>query len=193
MRQILSAVLLLCCSLCNGQDKPGPFANRVTSTIDSTRVGELVLVQKFMVNVPVQAVWDAFTTKEGWESAFVAKAEIDFRIGGVIKSSYDKNATIGDSTTIVNHIINYVPRKVLTLQAEIADNFPEFMKSEAKQFYNIVYFRAIDKTTTHVESYGVGYKNTPKYLSLLNFFVSGNDMSYVNLIKYLETGEKVKY
>lgn len=193
MRQIVSAALLVCCSLCYSQDKPDVYKHRVTSTIDSSKVGELVLIQEFMVNVPVQAVWNAFTSKEGWESAFVAKSEIDFRIGGTIKSSYDKNTTIGDSTTIVNNIINYVPRKVLTLQAEIADNFPDFMKSEAKHLYNVVYFRAIDANTTKVESYGIGYKNTPKFLSLLNFFVSGNDMSYVNLIKYLETGEKVKF
>ena len=32
--------------------------------------------------------------------------------------------------TIVTHIINYVPRRLLTLQAEITDNFPEFMKSQ---------------------------------------------------------------
>lgn len=86
------------------------------------------------------------------------------------------------------NIINYVPQKILTLQAEITDNFPEFMKSEAEDFYNIIYFRSLDDNQTGVESYGIGYKNNPKYLSLLGYFVKANEMSSLNLIKYLETG-----
>ncbi|RLD66569.1 MAG: hypothetical protein DRI84_04480 [Bacteroidetes bacterium] len=131
--------------------------------------------------------------KKGWESAFVSLAEIDFKVGGTIKTSYSKNATIGDSTTIVNHIVNYVPKKILTLQPEISENFPEFMKKESKGFYNVVYFTEISKNETRVESYGIGYKNNSKYLSLLKFFIKGNEDSYLNLINYLENGVKVKY
>lgn len=81
----------------------------------------------------------------------------------------------------------------MTLQAEISENFPEFMKKEAKDFYNVIYFSEVSSHKTKVESYGIGYKNNPKFLSLLKFFISANEMSYINLIKYLETGEKVKY
>lgn len=166
---------------------------RIVSTIDSTYSNEIVLIQEFTVNVPLDSVWNAFTTKRGWESAFVAIAEIDFKVGGSIKTSYNKNAKIDDSTTIVNHIVNYVPKKILTLQPEISENFPEFMKKESKDFYNIVYFEEIDKRKTKIISFGIGYKNTPKYLSLMKFFIQGNEHSYLNLIKYLETGEKVKF
>lgn len=170
-----------------------PSEKRVISKIDSTHHNEIVLIQEFTVNVALDSVWNAFTTKKGWESAFVAISEVDLKVGGTIKSSYNKNAKIGDSTTIVNHIVNYVPKKILTLQPEISDNFPDFMKKESKDFYNVIYFKAISEYKTKVESYGIGYKNNPKYLSLLKFFIKGNEDSYLNLIKYLETGEKVKY
>lgn len=166
---------------------------RVISTIDSTYDNEIVLIQAFIVNVPIDSVWNTFTTKEGWESVFVPIAEIDFRINGTIKTSYNKDATIGDSTTIVNNIINYVPNKVLTLQPEISDHFPEFMKKESKNFYNVIYFSEISSSKTKVESYGIGYRNNSKYLSLLNFFIEGNEMSFMNLITYLETGKKVEH
>ena len=80
--------------------------NRIVSTIDSTYKNEIVLIQEFTVNVALDSVWNAFTTKRGWESAFVAIAEIDLKMGGSIKTSYNKNAKIGDNSTIVNHIVN---------------------------------------------------------------------------------------
>lgn len=189
----LILLTLISSSFVFGQNKTIIKKDRIVSTIDSTYNNDIVLIQEFTVNVPLDSVWNAFTTKRGWESAFVAISEIDFKIGGTIKSSYDKNAKIGDSTTIVNHIVNYVPKKLLTLQAEITENFPEFMQKEAKDFYNVIYFEEIGEEKTNVKSYGIGYKNTPKFISLLKFFIQGNEQSYLNLIKYLETGEKVKY
>ncbi|MFP2996339.1 SRPBCC domain-containing protein [Spongiivirga sp. MCCC 1A20706] len=167
--------------------------NRVESTIDSTHTGNIVLIQKFYIKAPLEDVWNVFTTKKGWESVFVPLAEVDFKIGGSIRSSYDKNATIGDSSTIVNNIINFVPKKVITLQAELSPHFPEFMKKDAQDFYNIIYFDEINASNTEVTSYGIGYKNTRKYKELLHFFIKGNEAGYLNLIKYLETGEKVKF
>ncbi len=194
MKNIIFLIFaLLLCSFLFSQKDTTLLEKRVISKIDSTHNNEIVLIQEFMVNVHLDSVWNAFTTKKGWESAFVAISEIDLRIGGTIKSSYNKNATIGDSTTIVNHIVNFVPKKILTLQAELSDHFPEFMKEDSKHFYNVIYFKAISEHKTKVESYGIGYKNTPKYLSLLKFFIKGNEDSYLNLIRYLETGEKVKF
>lgn len=161
-------------------------SKRVKSTIDSTYQNELVLIQEFTVNAPIHAVWEAYTSKEGWENWSVPLAAIDFRIGGTIKTNYEPNGQIGDSTTIVTHIINYVPFRLLTLQAEITDNFPEFMKSEAKNFYNVIYFDEVEPERTHVKSFGIGYRNTPKYLELLKFFIPANEKTLMNLILYLE-------
>ncbi len=175
------------------QDDAKASTTRVSSTIDSSAINELVLIQEFDVKVPIQAVWEAYTTKQGWEGAFVALAEIDLKVGGTIKTSYDKNATIGDSSTIILHLINYVPQKLITLQAELSPHFPELIKKNEKDLYNVIYFEAIEDSLTRVTSYGIGYKNTPEFLSLMKFFIQGNEMSYLNLIKYLETGETAKY
>ena len=190
---IITLISVLSFTFTFGQNETKTTQLRIVSTIDSTYNNEIVLIQKFTVNVPLDSVWNAYTTKKGWESAFVSIAEIDFKVGGTIKTSYSKNAKIGDSTTIVNHIVNYVPKKILTLQPEISANFPEFMKKESQGFYNVIYFKEISKNETRVESYGIGYKNNSKYLSLLKFFIKGNEDSYLNLINYLENGVKVKY
>ena len=166
--------------------------NRVITTIDSTNRKEIVLIQEFSINVPLDSVWNAYTTKEGWENWAVPLAEVDFKVSGLIRTNYNKQGTIGDSSTIVLHVVNYVPRKLITLQAELNAHFPEFMKKDEKDFYNLIYFEKIDRSLTKVVSYGIGYKNSPKYHKLLKFFISGNEMSYKNLIQYLETGKPVK-
>jgi len=175
-----------------GQENNKNDQKRVLSKVDSTKTPELVLIQEFTVNSPIDSVWSAYTTKKGWESWAVPLAEIDLKVGGFIKTNYNKAGKIGDSTTIVTHIINYVPKKLITLQAEITDNFPEFMKKEAKDFYNVIYFDESEKGKTNVKSYGIGYKNNPKYLSLMEYFIPANEKLLMNLILYLETDTKTK-
>ncbi len=167
-------------SLTFGQEK------RVVSIIDSTKTPELVLIQEFTVKSPIDSVWNAYTTKKGWENWAVPLAEVDLKVGGTIKTNYNKDGQIGDSTTIVTHIINYVPKRLLTIQAEITDNFPEFMKEDAKDFYNVIYFAELKNGYTNVQSFGIGYKNNPKYLSLMNYFIPANEKTLMNLIAYLE-------
>ncbi|MHA7059587.1 SRPBCC family protein [Aquimarina sp. M1] len=166
---------------------------RVTSRIDSTYNKELVLIQDFVVDVPLDSVWNAYTTKKGWESWVVPIAEIDFKINGTIRTNYNKHGTIGDSTTITLKVINYLPKKLITLQAELTNNFPDFIKKDEQDLYNIIHFEPISHKQTKVTSYGIGYKNNPKYLSLMKFFISGNEMSYQQLIAYLEEGKAVKF
>ncbi|MFY0592470.1 SRPBCC family protein [Roseivirga sp.] len=191
MKKVTSLLVLLVFSYqLSAQNKNEP---RVKSWVDSSYTDELVLIHEFTVNVPLQKVWDTYTTKKGWESAFVAKADLDFKVNGTIKTSYDPNATIGDSSTIVLHIINYVPKRLLTLQAEITKNFPEFMKSDEKDLFNVISFEEVTPSITKVVSYGIGYKNNPKYQSLMQFFIEGNELSYNNLILFLETGKKAQY
>lgn len=159
---------------------------RVVSTIDFTRTPELVLIQEFTVDAPIDSVWNAYTTKEGWESWAVPMAEVDLKVGGFIKTNYNIEGKIGDSTTIVTNIINYVPNRLITLQAEITNNFPDFMKKEAKDFFNVIYFDETESGMTNVKSFGIGYKNNPKYLSLMEYFIPANEKTLMSLIQYLE-------
>ena len=52
---------------------------------------------------------------------------------------------------------------MITLQAEITENFPTFMKADEKDFFNIIEFRELSPEKTKIISYGLGYKNNQKY------------------------------
>ncbi|WP_109301810.1 SRPBCC domain-containing protein [Aquimarina sp. AU474] len=188
MKKYTISIILICFPLLMiGQ-------SRIQSVVDSTDTNNIVLKQTFEINVVIDSVWNAYTTARGWKKWAVPLAEIDFKINGLIRTNYNAKGSIGDDSTITLHIINYIPKKMLTLQAELTKNFPEFMKEDAKDLFNIITFEELAPNRTRVVSYGVGYKNNKKYKSLLQFFIKGNEQSYTNLITYLETGKpSLKY
>ncbi len=195
MKKLIFQIILLCFPLFVIAQKPSdPNEKRVISIVDSSHIDNMILKQSFEVNTTLDLVWDAYTTKKGWESWATPIAEIDFKINGIIKTNYNKDGKIGDDSTITLHIVNYIPKRMLTLQAELTKNFPEFMKEDEKDLFNMILFEEISPTRTRVVSYGIGYKNNDKYLALMKFFIQGNEQSYLNLISYLETRKpSVKY
>lgn len=165
---------------------PVPIETRATSKIDTLPSGELMLEQEIVIDAPVAELWSAYTTAEAWKKWVTPVVEIDFKINGTIKSHYDPNAKIGDKGTIIIHILNYIPHQQITMQAEIAENFPEFMKGEEKNLYSIVEFTPLDANSTKVSLYGIGYKNETQWHDLMKFFIQGNEMTLNNLKKYAE-------
>ena len=190
MKRVVIQIVLICLPLMMiSQESDKVTVKRVTSVVDSSHVNNVVLKQSFEVNVSIDSVWNAYTTKKGWEKWATAIAEVDFKINGLIRTNYNKDGKIGDESTITLHVINYIPQRMLTLQAELNKNFPEFLKEDEKSLFNMILFEEITPIKTKVISYGIGYKNNEKYMSLLNFFIQGNEQSYLNLISYLETGK----
>ena len=189
MKSVLYLLLLSFSIILNAQTQKDNSQSRITSVIDSSHTNNMILKQSFTVNVSLDSVWNAYTTKKGFESWAAAVAEVDFKINGTIKTNYNKDGKISDDSTITLHIINYVPKRMLTLQAELTKNFPEFMQADQKDLFNTILFEAISPNQTKVISYGIGYKNNDKYMSLMKFFIQGNEQSYLNFIQYLETGK----
>lgn len=159
---------------------------QVINRIDTIPSGELMLTQEIIINAPVDKVWNAYTLPEEWKKWVTPVVEMDFKINGTIKSHYDTTASIGDKGTIINHILNYIPYKQITMQAELNDNFPAFIKGEERNLYSIVEFEKSDENKTRLTLYGIGYKNEQKWHQLLNFFIQGNEMTLNKLKEYLE-------
>ena len=106
--------------------------------------------------------------------------------GGTILTQYAADAEIGDPGTNTLHIVNYVPERVLTLRAEIAETWPEVMKQDGERLTNVILFESLSPTLTHVESFGIGYGDSPEYENLLGFFLAANKPLYAELKRQLE-------
>jgi len=86
-------------------------------------------------------------------------AEVDLRAGGTIWTHDGPEAKIGDPGTNILHIVNYVPERVLTLQAELSDRWPDVMKADAGNLMNVIVFDVVSDAEKHIRSYGVGYRD----------------------------------
>ena len=187
MKHLLALSLsgLLALSAVVVQDE-APEEPPVRSRVETTRAGERILVHEVTIHAPVAEVWKAHTTEEGWTAWSSPLAKIDLRVGGTILTHYDKNAKIGDPGTNTLHIVNYVPERVLTLRADVSQNWPEVMKEDADKMSNVILFEPIDDDTTRLVSYGIGYRDTPEYDDLMDFFIEANGRLYAGLIQRLE-------
>lgn len=168
-----------------------PLVKEATSQVARTDANELILIQEVSFEAPVEDVWRAYTTAEGWTAWASPKAEIDLRVGGTIRTSYQ--GEIGGSNTNTLHIVNYVPEKLLTLRAELSSNWPEIMQEDADRLSNVILFDETGVGVTRIQSFGIGYTDAPEYDQLMGFFIKANEGLYQNLRAYLETGARVEW
>ncbi len=79
---------------------------------------------------------------------------------------------------------------MLTLQADISENWPEVLKEQAEHLYVVILFEPMTANKTRIVSYGVGYQDNKEMRGMLNFFVPANQGLYKKLKKVLEDKEK---
>lgn len=157
--------------------------------------GERTLKQSMVVNADLATAWAHFTDAESVKRWMAPVAEVDLRSGGSIRTSYDPCASIGDPSTIRLNIVNFVPRRLLTLQAELpGDARPEWMSEEAfaarDRLYNVIEFEPVDTDRTRITSWGLGYGAGAEWEQMIQFFIRGNEWSFAQLQKAL-AGEQV--
>ena len=174
-------VALLVGAAANGED-----AAAVESRVETTAADELILAQEVHVEAPIADVWAAYTTSAGWMAWAAPVAEVDLRAGGTIRTHYEPDARIGDPGTNTLHILNYVPERVLTLQAELSERWPAVMQADAEHLMNVVLFDDLGAEGTRIRSYGVGYRADPAYDELMAFFVPANERLFEALKVHLE-------
>ena len=67
------------------------------------------------------------------------------------------------------------------------------MQEDADRLSNVIIFDEAPGGGTRVQSYGIGYSDSPEYDQLMNFFIKANESLYENLRAYLETDTRVDW
>jgi hypothetical protein len=96
----------------DGTGMPGLF----DFDLDPYRFGADALdnrINEGVINAPIQDVWKALSTSEGYKATGPALAEVDLRIGGTIRTRYRADGPLGDAETIENE--NHYARSLCTL------------------------------------------------------------------------------
>jgi uncharacterized protein YndB with AHSA1/START domain len=141
---------------------------RVASAADD------VLTHQAVVPAPVADVWAAFTTSDGLSSWMAPKADIDLRVGGLMRATYDQAATLGDDSTIENTILSFLPQRMLSIRCTKAPaSFP--WTDVIADTWSVIEFDSIAPDRTMVRFAGMGYDDAdPRLVEMKSFFKIGN-------------------
>lgn len=141
-----------------------------------------VVVNEAVIAAPLSDVWKAFTTRAGIESWMVGAGDIDLRIGGLIRTSYQKGSDLDGDAAIHQQILSLDPERMLSYRVvKPPKGFP--FAQQIGSTWSTVYFESIDSTHTRVVARMLGYTNDPESQKMRAFFVTGNKATMDALVK----------
>jgi uncharacterized protein YndB with AHSA1/START domain len=139
-------------------------------------------VTEGFINASTPEVWRLFTTSEGYKLTGVAHAEVDLKIGGLIRTHYDPKGRLGDPGTIVNEILAYEPERMLAMRVKQPPaGFPYGDVIEGT--WTVLYLNPAGENMTQVRIIGLGYTDQPQSQAMRKFFADGNRWTLDHIAK----------
>ena len=132
-------------------------------------------------------VWALVATAEGWRTWAAPVAALDLRSGGLLETSYNPAARIGDPGNIRNRVLAFTPERLLVIQ--IADAPPGFPHADlARELTTAIELEPVDASHTRVRITMMGYRDAPGFETLYAFFDRGNAFTLTKLRERIEHG-----
>lgn len=130
-------------------------------------------VSEATINAPLAAVWSVWTSGDGYKALGVAKAEVDLRVGGLIRSHYDAKGILGDAETIENRILAYEPPRMIAIQiARPPKSFP--FKEAWKKPWTVITLTDLGNNQTRVRVASMGFGMDKESIAMRHFFEVGD-------------------
>jgi uncharacterized protein YndB with AHSA1/START domain len=149
--------------------------------------GSGVIRLSAVVHAPAARIWTALTTSDGWKLWAVKQAWVDFRLGGLIETSYSETAIQGARANIKNRVEAYVPGRVLTIRNVQAP--PDFAHPEEfAQTVTTLQLTPLGDGSTEVTLTAVGYRPGVAFDALYVMFRAGDAWTLQNLKRAMEGG-----
>jgi uncharacterized protein YndB with AHSA1/START domain len=148
-----------------------------------------VVTSSIVINSPAPEIFESFTTPEGIVRAWgVAKAKVDFRVGGTIRSAYQPDTDLDSPKAIVNTILAYEPDRMLAIKATAPEGSPDWLLAICETGWSVLRLEPLAPDRTRVTCTGMGYKEGPLFDQAHQFFQSGNDWTLEHMKKAFEGG-----
>lgn len=160
----------------------------VEDTSHTAADGTRTLQQSVVVPAPAVDVWAALTTSEGWRSWAAPVAEVDFRLDGVIETSYDPNAVAGAPGSIRNRIVAYAPPRMFAIRNVQAPPRTAFDVPTFQSLHTVVFVEAVSERSTRVSFTQPGYRAGEPYDTVYRHFAWGNGWTLEQLKRRFEDG-----
>jgi uncharacterized protein YndB with AHSA1/START domain len=171
-----------------GAGVAGAQTSAVVTTLVPEPDGRQALHQSIDIAAPLPAVWEALSTSAGWRSWAAPFAEVDFRLGGVIETSYQLGAQAGAPANIRNQIVAYVPQRMVAIRNVQAPPNTSFDVPTFQSLHTVVLLDAIDAGRTRVTTVQPGYRAGEPWDGVLRHFRWGNAWTLDKLKERFERG-----
>jgi uncharacterized protein YndB with AHSA1/START domain len=140
-------------------------------------------VNEGVVNAPVAEVWKVWSTSVGYKAAGPALADVDLRIGGVIRSRYSADGVLGDDETIESLILAFEPQRMIAIRIQKPPKtFP--FKEAWKKTWTVVTLSDAGNGSTHVRVASMGIGPDSESVAMRQFFEHGNQQTLETMQKY---------
>ncbi len=140
------------------------------------------LVTDCVLDATPEQVWSLFTTKQGWESCIVPVAEVDFRVGGTIRTNYDKTKGVGGEGTITHHILAYEPQRLIVTRFDAPPGAKKAIL--AQQTGCSIRIEPLPDGRTRVIETMSGFGDGPEWDESYAFFKKGNEWTHEQIRKH---------
>ena len=140
------------------------------------------LVHETIIDAPVAAVWNAFTDADEIETWMVPKADIDMRIGGLLRTTYNPEAALDGPEAIHQKILAFEPQQMIAFQVVKCPDGFEYANL-VKDAWEVIYFESLGPKRTRIRGTGCGYKSGGAWDEMRAFFDQGNAWTYEQLAK----------
>lgn len=155
---------------------------------------EQVLRQSLVLDAPLADVWNLFTTDAGVSSWMAPVGYVDLRTGGMIRTNYNACAEREDDGWIENTVVNFVPERMITLQANLEPQreaawMNETIYAARENLYSVIEFEEVTPDRTRITMWGLGYGTGPEWETMLGFFTAGNEWTFGQLQTAIAGGQ----
>ena len=131
------------------------------------------LVTEAIINAPVAEVWKLFTTGPGLETWRAAHADIELKVGGLLRTHPDPNGALGDARTSIEEILSFEPQRMLSLKVQRPAS--DFAYPRALQgVWSVTYFQPLEPGMTNVRIVSLGYSDDPESQQLRAYVGKSN-------------------
>ena len=150
-----------------------------------TLAAERAIDKEIVVAATLDAVWAAWTTREGIVSFFAPDAVVDAKVGGPFQIYINPGAPAGMCGADDMRFLAVQPKKMISFDWNAPPSLPE---ARAQRTFVIVRFAPIDDKTTRVTLHHTGWGEGGEWDKMYAYFERAWGSVLGNLKKRFETG-----
>ncbi|HEU4724442.1 MAG TPA: SRPBCC domain-containing protein [Candidatus Eisenbacteria bacterium] len=155
-----------------------------TGAVPARADGEEALFREAVVEGPTDLVWRLLTTKKGMQAWLAPQADVDWRVGGLIRTHHDAAGRIGDAQTTVSRVLSLDAGRRFSVKLEHAPEGYPFAQFVEGTWYDVA-LDALPGGRTRIRFVGHGLGEGWARYATAPMFQQGADLAFGQLKKAL--------